>query len=33
MLLNKVLGRAFFSASKQVTQKAPKAPKFVKGEL
>jgi len=33
MLMNKILGRAFFCVSKQVTPKAPKAPKFERGEL
>ena len=33
MLMNKILGRAFFCVSKQVTSKAPKAPKFERGEL
>lgn len=28
MLMNKILGRAFFCVSKQVTPKVPKAPKF-----
>lgn len=31
MLMNKILGRALFCVSKQVTPKAPKAPKFQNG--
>lgn len=31
MLMNRIFGRALFCASKQVTPKAPKAPKFEKG--
>ena len=33
MLLNKIFGRAFFCANKQVAPKIPKAPKFSHGEL
>lgn len=33
MLLNRIFGRAFFCANKQVNPKAPKAPKFQSGEL
>jgi hypothetical protein len=33
MLLNRIFGRAFFCANKQVAPKLPKAPKFERGEL